>query len=54
MILFDTHAHLEGEEYAADRDGMLARARSAGIVHIVNVGFNLESSRRSVRLAEVV
>ncbi len=52
MILFDTHAHLEGEEYAADRDGMIARARSAGVVHIVNVGFNLESSRRSVRLAE--
>jgi TatD DNase family protein len=52
MILFDTHAHLDGEEYATDREEMIARARSAGVVHIVNVGFNLESSRRSVRLAE--
>lgn len=52
MILFDTHAHLEGEEYDADREEMIARARSAGVVHIVNVGYDLESSRRSVRLAE--
>jgi TatD DNase family protein len=52
MFLFDTHAHLDGEEYDADRDEMISRARSAGVVHIVNVGFDLESSRRSVRLAE--
>ena len=30
-ILFDTHAHLEGEEYDADREEMIARARSAGV-----------------------
>ena len=31
MILFDTHAHLDGEEYATDREEMIA-GRSAGVV----------------------
>ena len=42
MILFDTHAHLDGEEYATDREEMI-RAHPEWF-HIVNVGFNLESS----------
>jgi len=52
MILFDTHAHLDSEEYDADRDEVIGRARAAGVVHIVNVGYDLDSSRRSIALAE--
>lgn len=52
MILFDTHAHLDDEGYDDDRDEMIRRARAAGVAHIVNVGYDLESSLRSIRLAE--
>jgi len=52
MILFDTHAHLDDEVYDQDRDAMIQRARQAGIKHIVNVGFNLETALGSIKLAE--
>ncbi|MCL6635217.1 MAG: TatD family hydrolase [Peptococcaceae bacterium] len=52
MILFDTHAHLDDEDFGADRDQVIERARAAGVVHVVNVGYDLESSLNSVRLAE--
>lgn len=33
----DSHAHLDGPDFDADRDGMLARARQAGVSHVGNV-----------------
>src|SRR6266436_6765179 len=38
MLLVDSHAHLEGERYDADRDQVLARARAAGVQTIVAIG----------------
>lgn len=52
MDLFDTHAHLNDENYNEDRDEVIQRARQAGIRHIVNIGFDLASSRESIKLAE--
>lgn len=53
MLLFDTHAHLDDDEdYGEDREEMLRRAREAGVALIVNVGYDLESSRRSIELAD--
>lgn len=52
MDLFDTHAHLNDENYNEDRDEVIQRARKAGIRHIVNIGFDLASSRESIKLAE--
>jgi len=37
-MFVDSHAHLEGSRYDADRDAVLTRAREAGIVHILAVG----------------
>lgn len=51
-MLFDTHAHLDDQKYDADREAMLGRARDAGVGLILNVGYDLPSSQRSVELAE--
>lgn len=50
-FLIDSHAHIYGKEFAADFDDMLARAREAGLSHIVVVGADMESSVAAVELA---
>ncbi len=52
MELIDTHAHLDGEKFDADREEVIARARANGVVKIITMGDNLASSARSVALAE--
>lgn len=52
MTLIDTHAHLAAEEFDADREEALARAREAGVAGIVCVGDRLDSSRASLELAQ--
>jgi TatD DNase family protein len=37
-MLVDSHAHLEGPKFDADRDEMLARARAAGVTNILAIG----------------
>jgi TatD DNase family protein len=36
--MIDSHAHLDSEDYASDLDGVIARARAAGLQRIVCVG----------------
>ena len=38
MPLIDSHAHLDFKDYGADLPATLARARAAGVVHIVLIG----------------
>ena len=51
-MLIDSHAHLDSEEYGKDLEKVVARAREAGLAHIVLVGQwprareSLELSRR--------
>ncbi len=52
MDLIETHAHLDYPEFAQDLDAILARAESAGVTRILTIGTGIESSRRSVALAE--
>ncbi len=52
MELFDTHAHLDFTRFDQDRDEVLKRAREAGVVNILTVGADINSSRRAVELAE--
>src|SRR6187549_4007371 len=53
-MLFDSHAHVDGPEFDADRDDVLARARSAGVQRIVVIGAvgDTTSAERAVALAE--
>jgi len=49
--LIDSHAHLDDPRLAKDEEGILARAREAGVVNVVNAGADLRSSRASIELA---
>lgn len=50
--LIDTHAHLALGQFDADREAALARAGAVGVARIVEVGYDLPSSRAAVALAE--
>ncbi len=50
-MLVDTHAHLDQKEFAADRDGVLARARAAGVEQIVAIGVTAATSEAVAALA---
>ena len=52
--LIDSHAHVDGPEFDADRDAVLARARAAGVRRIVVIGAvgDMARARSAVALAE--
>jgi TatD DNase family protein len=50
--LFDTHAHLHFPELVEDLDGVLERARGAGITGMVTIGTDRETNPAAVALAE--
>lgn len=51
-MLFDSHAHIDDEKFDEDRLAVIARAKENGVGHFINVGADMESSRRSIKLAE--
>src|SRR5215468_6350955 len=51
-IFYDTHAHLDYPDFAAELDQVVARAQAAGIAKIICIGTDLESSARAVALAD--
>jgi TatD DNase family protein len=51
-MLFDTHAHLDQEEFGADLEAVVDRARQAGVAQILCVAVDLPSSQAALRLAE--
>lgn len=52
MRPIDSHAHVHFPQFDEDRDAVIDRAREAGLVAIVEIGTNLESSQATVALAE--
>lgn len=52
MNIFDSHAHYDDEAFDGDREELLNEIRDSGIEYIVNAGSNLESSRRTIHLAD--
>lgn len=51
-MLFDTHAHLDEPALYPDLEGVLARAREAGVGLITTIGCDWRSSLMAVRIAE--
>jgi TatD DNase family protein len=52
LRLIDTHAHLALSHFDEDREAAIGRAAEAGVARIVEVGYDLPSSRAAVALAE--
>src|SRR5918998_2553269 len=52
-MFIDSHAHIDGEEFDADRDEVVARARAAGVAAILNVGTGEPHSGGLERAVEV-
>ncbi|KAF0133045.1 MAG: TatD DNase family protein [Candidatus Saganbacteria bacterium] len=50
-MYIDTHAHLTMPEYD-DLAEVISRAKQSGIENIINASFDIESSKKSVQLAE--
>lgn len=50
--MIDSHVHLNRSEFAEDRQDVLDRARSAGVCGFLNVGYDVETSRASITLAQ--
>jgi len=51
--VIDTHCHLTSSRFKQDRQLALERARRAGVTHVVEVGYDLATSERSLRFAGV-
>ena len=51
-MLVDSHAHIQLDNFLPDRNAVLARARHAGVHAILVIGFNLQTSRDGIALAE--
>ena len=50
--LFDSHAHLQHEQFKKDRSRVIEDALASGVSRIVNVGYDVESSRAAIELSE--
>ncbi len=55
MIFIDSHCHIDGEQFDADRNEVIERARAAGVVAMLNIGTgdpHSDDFRRAVAVAE--
>ncbi|WP_337017569.1 TatD family hydrolase [Oceanobacillus massiliensis] len=51
-MLFDTHVHLNAEQFAEDREETIKRAFDAGVNYMVVVGFDRETIPLALEIAE--
>jgi TatD DNase family protein len=53
-MLIDSHAHIQGKEYAGETEAVIARAREVGVETIIAVGGagDMSSNNQAVALAD--
>lgn len=51
-MIFDTHIHLNDIEYANELDSIINNALNKGIKYFLCVGYDLNSSKRAIEIAE--
>ncbi|HOK56486.1 MAG TPA: TatD family hydrolase [bacterium] len=52
MEYFDTHCHLDFEQFDNDRKEVIERAKNQNVEYILNVGTGIESSKKVIEIAE--
>src|SRR5471030_1131354 len=55
MMLIDSHCHIDGEQFDADRDEVVQRAKDTGVAAMLNIGTgdpHSDDFRRAVAVAE--
>jgi TatD DNase family protein len=52
FLLFDTHVHLNAEQFNEDVEEVIERARETGVEHMVVVGFDRPTINRALELVE--
>lgn len=50
-MYFDSHAHLDDDQFKEDREAVIRRAWEAGVTRILNPGADLASSEKALALA---
>ena len=50
-MIIDSHSHYDDERFDCDREELLLGLNDNNIEKIINVGYNLESSKNAVKLA---
>ncbi len=50
--MIDTHCHIDFPDFDNDREEVIAEARRNGVDRLINIGADIESSLRSLQLAE--
>lgn len=50
--IFDTHSHYNDEVYSEDLDQVLNKCFESGVDKIINVGYNIENSKKSIEIAK--
>lgn len=51
-MLFDTHVHLNAEQFAEDLEETVERAKEAGVTNMVVVGFDRQTIPSAIEIAE--
>ncbi|TMW69967.1 TatD family hydrolase [Alteribacter natronophilus] len=51
-MLFDTHVHLNADQFEDDQEEVIARAKEAGVTEMVVVGFDEKTIKKAMNLAE--
>ncbi len=51
-MLFDTHAHFDDPQFDLDREAVIESLSDYGVGLVMNIGADLETSKKSVALAE--
>jgi len=51
-MLIDSHAHLDMDDFDADRETVIERAVQGGVTRIVTIGIDLASSRKAIEIAK--
>ena len=51
-MLFDTHVHLNDDQFSEDIEEVIARAKAAGVEYMVVVGFDRKTIKRALEFIE--